>query len=81
MFKEAELAAFIAHDLGSSPRLAYAIVRNCESATTYEYVANQMGVSIDRAKKACNVLRNVGLITITYPYHAPAQLAHVNTGH
>lgn len=79
MFNGAELATFIAHGLGSSPRLAYAIVRNSKGSVTFAEVARQMGVSTDRAQKACNVLRDAGLVNINFVrnrgYQKPAEVS------
>lgn len=67
-----------AYKLGTSHRLAYSLIkwrqRTHDMASSFEWVAQHMGVTVDRAKKACNDLRRAGLISIEYPWHEPAQL-------
>ncbi len=78
MFTSVEQQVFSDYKLNTSNRLAYTIIKQRDRQhglhSTFEYVAEYMGVTVDRAKKCCNELRNAGLIDIQYRWHAPAEL-------
>lgn len=78
MFTSVEQRRFAEYGMNTSNRLAYTIIKQRDRQhglhSTFAYVAEYMGVTVDRAKKCCNELRNAGLISIQYPWHAPAEL-------
>lgn len=73
LFNEHILTKLTEHAVGSSPRLALAVVLAApERLATFRQVAAQMGVSEDRAAKAIAVLKKAGLVEVQYFHASPS---------
>lgn len=77
MFNGWQLKALDAAKIGTSGRLAYALVcwaHDEYDCAYYDYLAAQMGVSLDRAQRVVADLRKAGLVTVTQEYKQPAYI-------
>lgn len=76
MFSELQLKKLDEAKIGTSGRMAYALVHWCygEVTCSYDFLAAQMGVSLDRAQRVVADLRKANLVRVSQEYKQPAEV-------